>query len=52
LHLPGHRTGITRLLAFDSQGRRLASAQFGDPLVEIWDLELFQRELTRLGLAD
>ena len=41
--LPGHR-GITTSLAFDAQGRRLASAGM-DPLVEVWDLELIQREL-------
>ena len=46
-HLPGHR-GIIFSLAFDSQNRRLASAGT-DPLVEVWDLELLERELIRLG---
>ncbi len=49
LHLPGHR-GITTSLAFDAEGRRLASAGT-DPLVEVWDLDLIDRELKRLGLA-
>ncbi|HZW31686.1 MAG TPA: WD40 repeat domain-containing serine/threonine-protein kinase, partial [Isosphaeraceae bacterium] len=51
LSLPGHR-GMVSSLAFDPQGRRLASAGRSDPLVEVWDLELIQRELTKLGLAD
>jgi serine/threonine protein kinase/WD40 repeat protein len=49
LNLPGHRGVFT--LAFDPQGRRLAS-QGSDPLVEVWDLELIQRELSQWGLAD
>jgi serine/threonine protein kinase/WD40 repeat protein len=49
LNLPGHRGLFT--LAFDPQGRRLAS-QGSDPLVEVWDLELIQRELSQWGLAD
>jgi eukaryotic-like serine/threonine-protein kinase len=49
-HLPGHRGPITNL-AFDSQNRRLASAGT-DPLVEVWDLELLDRDLVRLGLAE
>jgi WD40 repeat protein len=49
-HLPGHR-GIVFSLAFDAQNRRLASAG-NDPLVEVWDLELLERELVRLELAD
>ena len=48
-HLPGHLSPITSL-AFDTQNRRLASAGT-DPLVEVWDLELLDRELHRLGLA-
>jgi len=51
LNLPGHR-GTNSLLVFDSQGRRLATAGSADPLVEVWDLDLLQRELIRLGLAD
>jgi WD40 repeat protein len=49
LNLPGHRGLFT--LAFDPQGRRLAS-QGIDPLVEVWDLDLIQRELTQWGLSD
>ena len=48
-HLPGHR-GTINHLAFDSQNRRLASAG-PNPLVEVWDLELLERELIRLGLG-
>ena len=50
LRLPGHR-GLVTNLAFDAQGQRLASATDRDPLVEVWDLELIQQELARLGLA-
>jgi len=49
LNLPGHRGLFT--LVFDPQGRRLAS-QGTDPLVEVWDLELIQRELSQWGLAE
>ena len=49
-HLPGHR-GFVASLVFDAQGRRLASTGM-DPLVEVWDLELIQRELAQLGLSD
>jgi serine/threonine protein kinase/WD40 repeat protein len=49
LNLPGHRGLFT--LAFDPQGRRLAS-QGIEPLVEVWDLDLIQRELSHWGLAD
>ena len=49
-HLPGHRGAIIHL-AFDSQNRRLASAGT-EPLVEVWDLDLIQRELNRLNLAE
>jgi WD40 repeat protein len=51
LILPGHR-GMVTSLVFDAPGRRLASAVRNGPLVEVWDLELIQRELTRLGLAN
>jgi eukaryotic-like serine/threonine-protein kinase len=51
LHLPGHRGTVTNLV-FDSHGRRLASAGFADPLVEVWDLDFIERELSRLGLAN
>jgi len=49
LNLPGHR-GLFNLV-FDPQGRRLAS-QGSDSLVEVWDLELIQRELSHWGLAE
>jgi WD40 repeat protein len=49
--LPSHRAGFTTSLAFDAQGRRLASAGM-DAMVEVWDLELIQRELASLELAD
>jgi serine/threonine protein kinase/WD40 repeat protein len=49
LNLPGHRGLLT--LVFDPQGRRLAS-QGSEPMVEVWDLELIQRELNQWGLAD
>ncbi len=51
LRLPGHK-GLVTNLAFDPQGQRLASATGTDPLVEVWDLELIQQELARLGLAE
>jgi serine/threonine protein kinase/WD40 repeat protein len=51
LRLPGHK-GLVTNLVFDPQGRRLASATGFDPLVEVWDLELIQRELLRLNLAE
>jgi eukaryotic-like serine/threonine-protein kinase len=50
LRLPGHR-GLVTNLAFDPRGKRLATATF-DPVVEVWDLELIQQELARLGLSD
>jgi WD40 repeat protein len=49
-HLPGHR-GTTTILAFDPRGRRIASAST-DFLVEVWDLDVIDQELDRLGLAD
>jgi WD40 repeat protein len=48
--LPG-RSGWVSAVAFDSNGRRLASCG-GEPLVEIWDLDVFDAELRRLNLAD
>ena len=50
-NLPGHH-GIVASLAFDAQGRRLASTGMVDPLVEVWDLELIQREIAQLGLSN
>ena len=49
-HLPGHRGSIT-CLVFDAQNRRLAGSG-SEPLVEVWDLELIERQLARLGLSD
>jgi eukaryotic-like serine/threonine-protein kinase len=49
LRLPSNRPII--LLAFDAQGRRLASAGF-DTLVDVWDLDLIRHELTRLGIGE
>jgi WD40 repeat protein len=51
--LPGHR-GLVSSLAYDSEGRRLASAASTglDPVVEVWDLDLIERELSRLQLTD
>ena len=43
--------GIVMNLVYDPHGRRLASAGF-DPIVEVWDLEVIEHELGRLGLAD
>ncbi len=51
LRLPGHK-GLVTNLVFDAQGQRLASATGTDPLVEVWDLELLERELVRMGLAE
>jgi WD40 repeat protein len=48
LRLPGR--GKVNGLVFDDHGRRLASTG-GDPTVEIWDLDLIERELGRLGLG-
>jgi eukaryotic-like serine/threonine-protein kinase len=49
-HLPGHRGAIT-CLVFDALNNRLASSGT-EPRVEVWDLELIERELARLGLSD
>ena len=51
LGLPGHR-GIITSLVYDRQGGKLASTAVGDPLVEVWDLDLIRHELSRLGIAD
>ena len=51
LRLPGHK-GLVTNLVFDAQGQRLASAAGIEPLVEVWNLDLLQHELARLGLAD
>jgi hypothetical protein len=52
LRLPGQR-GMVTALAFDPHGCRLASGSVGtEPVVEIWNLELLDRELARLGLPE
>jgi serine/threonine protein kinase/WD40 repeat protein len=51
LSLPSHR-GLISSLVFDHQGRRLASAGWIDPLVEVWDLDHIRHELAELGLPD
>lgn len=48
--LPGHR-GTTMTLAFDRQGRRVASAGT-DALVEVWDLRVIEDELKSIDLLD
>lgn len=51
LRLPGQH-GIARNLVFDPPGKRLASSSDGiEPMIEIWNLELIDRELTRLGFS-
>ncbi len=50
VHLPGHRGAVMNLV-YDPHGRRLASAGT-DPIVEVWDLEAIDRELSRLKLSD
>ena len=51
LRLPGQRGMVTNLV-FDSLGQRLASSSAGiEPMIEIWNLELLERELTRLGFS-
>jgi hypothetical protein len=50
LELPGHR-GIVTSLAYDDQGRRLASSAGLEALVEVWDLDVIGRETERLGLG-
>ncbi|QEH36141.1 Serine/threonine-protein kinase PknB [Aquisphaera giovannonii] len=54
LKLPGSGNGWSLILAFDETGRRLAVSGVGggsEPTVEIWDLDLIDRELARLGLG-
>ena len=50
LQLPGHPKLVNRL-AYEPNGRRLASAT-PDSIVEVWDLDIIDRELVRLKLAD
>jgi WD40 repeat protein len=50
LRLPGQR-GMVTTLAFDTRGQRLASSSGAmDPVVEIWNLDLLNRELASLGI--
>ena len=51
LRLPGQR-GMFPNVVFDPRGHRLASSSAGiEPIIEIWNLELIERELTRLGFS-
>ncbi len=51
LRLPGQR-GMFPNVVFDPRGQRLASSSAGiEPMIEIWNLELIDRELTRLGFS-
>jgi WD40 repeat protein len=51
LRLPGQR-GMFQNIVFDPHGQRLASSSAGiEPMIEIWNLELIERELTRLGFS-
>ena len=49
--LPGQR-GPLSALGFDPDGRHLASCAAFETRVEIWDLELLDRELAALGLRE
>ena len=48
--LPG-QSGRPSSLVFDATGRKLAAGG-AEPLVEVWDLDVFGDELRRLNLAD
>ncbi|MGZ3383264.1 MAG: WD40 repeat domain-containing protein, partial [Isosphaeraceae bacterium] len=51
LRLPGQR-GMFPNVVFDPRGQRLASSTAGvDAMIEIWNLDLIERELTRLGFS-
>jgi len=52
LRLPGQR-GMVTSVVFDPRGQRLASSSSAgiDSMIEIWNLELIERELTRLGFS-
>jgi YD repeat-containing protein len=51
LRLPGQRGMVTNVV-FDPRGQRLASSTAGvDAMIEIWNLDLIERELTRLGFS-
>lgn len=49
--LPGQRHSLASIV-FDAEGRRLASCAAFESMVEIWNLELLDKELGRLGLGD
>jgi WD40 repeat protein len=49
VQLPGHRARVN-CLAYEPRGRRLASATL-DAMVEVWDLDIIDREFVRLKLA-
>ncbi len=52
LRLPGQRGMVTNLV-FDSHGQRLASSSDTgvEQMIEIWNLEMIERELARLGFS-
>jgi len=52
LRLPGQR-GMVTSVVFDPSGQRLASSSSAgiDSMIEIWNLELIERELIRLGFS-
>jgi serine/threonine protein kinase/WD40 repeat protein len=51
LRLPGQRGMVTNVV-FDTTGQRLASSSAGiEPMIEIWNLDFLERELTRLGFS-
>jgi serine/threonine protein kinase/WD40 repeat protein len=49
--LAGQRGPVTSMV-FDQKGQRLACCGRGEPIVDLWNLSLIERELTRLGLAE
>ena len=49
--LPGQRRPLASIV-FDAEGRRLASCALFESMVEIWNLELLDRELAGLGIGD
>lgn len=52
LRLPGQR-GMFQSVVFDPRGQRLATSSSAgiEPMIEIWNLELIERELARLGFS-
>jgi WD40 repeat protein len=50
--IPSQRGSVSHLV-FDSQSQRLASCSAStEPIVEIWNLELLNDQLSSLGLGD